>query len=259
MNRYDMRMRDGRNHYGSRSYVDSRDYKRSDGYGRDSRDYADSEYDSRRYDRAYQGQDYERDGRDYESDGQYDMARNDYGDMRDYESDMRMDYRDGHYPMSRGSQYRPVEAMGYFTGYYGGGNQGRGRYDRQSDMRYEIGTDYGFDGHKNKKLSKQELQEWKHKLLKEMGEREKEFFNKETISSKARSFGIEMKDYDEEELAVATAMMYTDYFKTLKKYMGSNMDVYVELARDWLEDKDSKYKGSEKLSAYYYHVISGEK
>ena len=109
------------------------------------------------------------------------------------------------------------------------------------------------------KLPKQELQEWKHKLLKEMGEREKEFFNKETISSKARSFGIEMKDYDEEELAIATAMMYTDYFKTLKKYMGSNMDVYVELARDWLEDKDSNYKGSEKLSAYYYHVISGEK
>ena len=32
---------------------------------------------------------------------------------------------------------------------------------------------------------------------------------------------------------------------------------YLSLAKDWLEDKDSKLKGSEKLCAYYYEIIKG--
>lgn len=261
----DYMMRDGRNPYGSRGgYVDSR--RGRDGYGRDSRDYADSEYDSRNGDRTYSQQDNARYGRDYQYDRQSDMASNDYGDMRDYadyESDMRRDYRggrdyrsDGHYPMPQGSRYQPVEAMGYFTGYYGGGDQYSSRdyhYGMPQDMRYS------FDGNQNKSLSKEELKEWKEKLLENVNDREKEFFKKEIISSKAKNIGAEMKDYNEDELVLVTAMVYTDYCKTLKKYIGSNMDIYVELAKDWLEDKDSKLKGSERLTAYYDYIIKGKK
>ena len=89
-------------------------------------------------------------------------------------------------------------------------------------------------------------------------DKEKQFFTKEQISQKARQMGVEMKDYNEEELGVTTAMVYTDYCKTAKKYIGNNMDFFIELARDWLEDKDTEVKGGEKLAIYYDCIVEGE-
>jgi hypothetical protein len=107
-------------------------------------------------------------------------------------------------------------------------------------------------------LTKDELEEWKMKLMKEVDEKDKHFFTKENISSKARNIGAKMKDYSEEELCLVTLMVYTDYCKTIKKFMGANMDIYVELARDWLEDEDSELKGSERLAVYHDCIIEGE-
>ena len=53
-------------------------------------------------------------------------------------------------------------------------------------------------------------------------------------------------------------MVYTDYCDTIKKYVGNNMDIYVGLAKDWLEDKDSELKGSERLAVYKDCIIEGE-
>ena len=82
----------------------------------------------------------------------------DYGDMpheRDY----------GSFHEERG--FRPVEAMGYFTGYYGGGEDYRGRdmrYDGNypypmMDYRYDYAGDYG------EKLTKQEMEHWRKNPL----------------------------------------------------------------------------------------------
>ena len=262
----DMRMMDGRNPYGaSGGYVISgrrsrrgrRDrgmrYDRGMDYAYDRRDYrgGDYEYDSARNDRAYSGQDYENNRRDYESMGQSDMARGDYRGMRDM-----------HYGERQGN-FRPVEAMGYFTGYYGGGEQDYGRYGRgrdYGDYNYDMrGRDYGDYGEDyGEKLSREELEHWKKKLMQEVEDKDKQFFTKENISQKARQIGAEMKDYNEEELVVATAMVYTDYCKTIRKFVGSNMDIFVELAKDWLEDKDSELKGGEKLAVYHDCIIMGD-
>ena len=94
--------------------------------------------------------------------------------------------------------------------------------------------------------------------MKEVEDKDKHFFSKENISSKARTLGVQMKDYSEEELCLVTLMMYTDYCKTIKKYAGMNMDIYIELAKDWLEDKDSELKGSERLAVYHDCIIEGE-
>ena len=252
----DYMMRDGRNPYGSaggyisRTRPRGRDramnedmargrYGRRD-YGNNSNDYA--EYNRGQYNRDYAENNIGRYNMDYEQSGQYDMARGNY------------DMRDMHY--GRG-QYQPVEAMGYFTGYYGGGDDyARGGRGRGRDYGYDYGYDYAGDY--GERLTKEELEEWKEKLLKEVDSNERQFFTKEQIGQKAKQLGVEMKDYNEEELVVATAMVYTDYCKTAKKYIGNNMNFFIELAKDWLEDKDSAVKGGEKLAIYYDCIIMAD-
>lgn len=215
------------------------------GYDREYRDVRDREHSPMGNDYTYPQQDYERGRRDYESGRQYDMARRDYGDMRDM-----------HYGERQGN-FRPVEAMGYFTGYYGGGEDyARGGRGRGRDYGYDYNYDYAGDYGEN--LTKEELEEWKMKLMREVEEKDKHFFTKENISSKAKNIGAKMKDYGEEELCLVTLMMYTDYCKTIKKFIGANMDIYVELAKDWLEDEDSELKGAERLAVYHDCIIEGE-
>ena len=254
--RYYIIHRDGRNPYGSAgSYVTpSRRGRRDRGmdYEYDRRDYrgGDYEYNSMRDDRAYQEQDMERGRRDYEPMGQSDMARRNYGDMRDM-----------HYGERQGN-FRPVEAMGYFTGYYGGGQDMArgGRRDYGYDMGYDMRGryDYGYDyaGDYGENLTEEELEHWKKKLMQEVDEKDKQFFNKETFSQRVKSMGIPVGDkFSEEELCLTTLMMLTDYKNTLGT---SNMDLYVRLAKDWLEDKDVAVKGGEKLAVYHDCIVEGE-
>ena len=277
-------MRDGRNPYGSRGgYVVSgrrgrRGRGRDRGMGEDyedmgrGRDYGDYESRGRGRDRGGDYADYEGDmargggrGRDRGQDyGDYEMGDNARG-------------RDGHYPMGRG--YMPIEAMGYFNGYYGmgeedfarggrGGGRGRG-VDRAGGRDYGYddygmdyarggrGRDYGYDyaGDYGENLTKQELEHWKKKLMEKVDDKDKQFFSKENLTQKAKQMGIELEKFSAEELEVATLLMYTDYGKTLGT---SNMDLYVRLAKDWLEDKDVAMKGGEKLAVYFDCIVEGE-
>ena len=259
-------MYDGRNPYGSEGgYVTSGRMGRRDrgmDYGYGSRDYrgGDYEYDSRRGDRAYSEQENTRVHRDYEPSKQSDMARGDYGDMRSrgrdygyYEDDMARGGRgrDGHYPMGQGSTYYPIEAMGRFTGYYGMGEEDYARGGRR-DYGYDYAGDYG------EKLTKEEMEHWRKKLDKEVGdEQSKTFFKKENIEQRAKQLGVEMKDFNAEELAIASYMLFSDYFKSLKPYVGQSMDVFIKMGAEFLTDPDSAVKGGEKL-ALYFEIVSGE-
>lgn len=258
----DMRMMDGRNPYGSEGgYVTSRRSRRGRrrdrammgdrgmDYAYDRRDYrgSDYEYDSRRGDRAYSEQDYERGRRDYESMGQYDMARGDYGDMRD----MRYSEKQGN--------FRPVEAMGYFTGYYGGGDYARGGRGRDyGDYNYDMrgrGRDYNYDygygrdyaGDYGESLTKEELEQWCKKMMSELDEREKQMFSKEAILQRAKNMGIQFDKFSEMEFYVNVVKNYTDH----KKSIGENPDMAIKLARDNFNDEDGEYKGSEWLAVYF--------
>lgn len=213
-----------------------RDYEtgmvnRGDYAGRDY-NYDYREYDMARGNRAYSQQDNARGRRDYERGRQYDMAY-DYTDMN----------------MAGRGNYRPIEAMGYFTGYYGGEDMGRGRGRR--DYR---GYDYGYDytGDYGENLTKEELTHWSKKLMGEMEDKDKQFFAKENIMRKAKEMGIKFDKFNEEEFYVAVLMMYTDYCKTLGS---ANMDIYLRLAKDWLEDDDVSVKGGEKLAVYHDNIV----
>lgn len=177
----------------------------------------------------------------------YDMARGRRN--MDYNYDYARRRMDGHYPMSAGSTYYPIEAMGVFNGYYGMGGQdyARGRYRR--DYTYDYAGDYGEN------LGKEELEHWNKKLMKEVEDKDKQFFSKENIMRKAQEMGIKFDKFNQEEFYVTALMMYTDYCKTLGT---ANMDIYLRLAKDWLEDDDVAVKGGEKLAVYYDCIVEGE-
>jgi hypothetical protein len=218
----------------------------------------------------------------------YDMTTGVGSDMRDYamrtgdyaryENDMargrRMnrsrsrgnDYADGHhYPQGQGSTYYPIQAMGTFEGYYGMPEQDYARGDMRYDMRggrmdygYNVGSmyrdyDYNDYGDYGETLTEEELDKWCKKLKGQLDEREKQMFSKEAISQKAKQMQLQMKDFGEKELEVATLMVYTDYKKTI----GQNVDMAIRLAYDWLTDDDVAVKGAEKLAVYYDEIVSG--
>ena len=208
----------------------------------------------RRYTRRDRGMDYGhyrvRGNEHYPMDGnythpQYADERNSRGYESNRQSDMGYNYprmNDGHYS-EEGRTYYPIEAMGTFNGYYGMPQRDYGRYDY---------GDYG------ESLTRDELEEWKHKLLREVEEKDKHFFEVSNIEQKARQMGFEMKDFKPEELAVTSLMLYTDYCKTIKKYAGANMDIYIDLAKDWLTDPDSAVKGSKRLALYHDEIVMGD-
>lgn len=179
---------------------------------------------------------------DYRGNRMGDMARRDYG------------YDGHHYPMrgGRAGGYEPVEFMGYCTG-YAGEKQDYGY--RNYDMR---GRDYGYPyddyGDYGETLSEKELDHWCEKLKKQLDDQEKQMFHKDMISQKAKSMGMQMKDFGEKELEVATLMVYTDYKRTI----GKNPDMAIRLAYDWLTDEDVAVKGAEKLAVYYDCIVEGD-
>ena len=241
-------MEDGRNPYGSRGgYVSSRRMRRMRDRGMDYGHYG------------------IRGGEHYSMESDYPHSQyNDERNRRDYESSRQshMDY--GHSPMKEGKTYYPIEAMGTFNGYWGTPQQDYARGDYNYDMRgrYDMGYDYrggrDYAGDMGENLTKEELEHWRKKLDREVGdEQAKNFFRKENIEQKARAMGIEMKHFNADELALASYMLYSDYCKSMKPYVGSNMDVFIKMGEEFLTDPDSAVKGGEKL-ALYHEIVSGE-
>lgn len=214
-------------------YLRMRDRRRS-GVDYGYRDYRSNDYAERnaRNDYAYNSQrDYQERSRDYEQN-----SRRDMGTRYPFNVEGEFGRYDGHYP------------------YYG-------QYPMMNDYESRGGRDYNYDyrrdyrGDYGETLNRKEIEKWNKKLMKEVEEKDKQFFSKEHISNKARNMGISFDKYNEEELAVATAMMYTDYCNALKPFVGANMDVYIKLADAFLNDKDASVKGGEKLAVYHDCIV----
>lgn len=247
MNRYLMdramrkgSMRDGRNPYGSRGgYVSSR---------KGRRDRANMNYDmarggNRGYDRTMDmGYDYAK------YSGGYDSR---YGSQRGNQ--------DGHYPYQRyGEYHRPMdfEMYGYGIGGIRPMDYARGGRDNaMGDMRYDYGYPYpdmrGMDyaSEDMEKEWKEDLKEWCEELKKY------DRFNlpKDQVINQARQMGLKFQDYNEEEFYTTYLMKISDDEDSLI----SNPQMAIIMAKNFLEDKDSKLKGAEKLCAYFYEVIEG--
>ena len=114
-------------------------------------------------------------------------------------------------------------------------------------------NDYGYDERDYAEMDKewkQDLEEW----CKELKKHDKFGMSKEQVLQQAKQMGIRMdKDYDEHEFITAYYMVISDD----KHNLISNPQIAMYKAVDFLEDDDSKLKGSEKLCAYYYEVVKG--
>lgn len=221
-NRRGMLQRDGRNPYGSRGgYVSS---------SRRGRDRANMNYDNYRggYNRM----------RDREMDMEYDYAKYDSRYDSRYNPDRRS--QDGHYPYQQyGERNRPMEYEMY--GYGIGGI-------RPMDYGYDYSYDYDYASEDMEKEWKEHLKKWREEL------KRYDRFNmpKDQVIQNAKQMGVEFGKYNEEEFLTTYYMVMSDY-----PTIANEPHTYISLAKDWLEDEDSKLKGSEKLCAYYYEVIKG--
>ena len=202
-------------------------------------------------------------------------------DMRDYRRSMRdmqrRNQRTGRYMSDRtGGSYGNYgysdrqSSSGYNGGSYSQGDYanygGNSQYDRQygMDMHYPIMMgDYRGRGRDRRRedygegeyLTDEELMEWSKELLDEVDEPHKSFFTKENFDRKMQEMGIQEKDFSVAELYTVALMLFDDYKKTLG--MG-NLDIYIKLAKDWLQDEDAELQGSEKLSAYYDNIVCAD-
>ena len=217
-NRRVMSQRDGRNPYGSRGgYVSS---------SRRGRDRAYMNYDMTRGNR----------GRDREMDMEYDYPKYDSRYDSRYNSDRRG--QDEHYPYQQyGERNRPMEYEMY--GYGIGGI-------KPMDYGYDYNYDYASED--MEKEWKEHLKKWQEEL------KRYDRFNmtKDQVIQNAKQMGVEFDKYNEEEFLTTYYMVMSDY-----PTIANEPHTYISLAKDWLEDEDSKLKGSDKLCAYYHEVIKG--
>lgn len=204
-----------------------------------------------------------------------DMARR--RRMRDMRSrrDRRYDmgYYDGNYDSEHYSRYDSTMYPEHDYARMGRRSQSSREYDRHYEYPYYVmendytrmgrrdyrGRDYnryGYDYESGEDyLSDEELMDWSRELLKDVEEKDKAFLTRENITRRAKEMGINFDDFTEDELVVATLMVYTDYSKTLGT---GNMDLYIRLAKDWLCDEDAEVQYGEKLAVYHDEIVMGE-
>ena len=156
-----------------------------------------------------------------------------------------------------------------------------GRYDGNFDMNYDMGMGYEmpYDGHYNpyygqpmmpgykymdfggdygETLNKEELSYLTQKLMRNVEEKDRQFFTKEMISRKAHEIGVNFDKFNEEELLAATLLEYSLHCMTLKPLVGPNMDVFVKMGKDFLTAEMEGVKGGEKLAIYYDCILRGK-
>lgn len=112
------------------------------------------------------------------------------------------------------------------------------------------GGTIGFASHDGiKPFDQQTAQEWTRSMRREDGGTGPKWTMDQarSLMTQIGAQGIHPAEF----WAVLNAM-YSDYCKTLKKFGMDRPEVYAELARAWLDDKDAV---PHKAAAYYEHVV----
>lgn len=225
-----------------------RDRRRSD-YGMDERRDRRDDYDMD-YRRGSDGNDYGRGH--YEVRGQYDSR----GDYNDYGGDYRNPYGSrGGYVDSRGrgsssSRRNLSEHDVRFDSHHGGYMDYRNEdYYDGSDYDYYDKGYMDYASKEEEKMYHEELDKW----IKKLESKNKFNLNESQVLDMAKRTGVSMKDYDEKEFYATFLMQVSDYPRS-----SNDPAMYIEMARDFLEDDDVKVKGGEKLCKYLYTIVLGE-
>ena len=190
--------------------------------------------------RGRRGRDYEmyRDSRgysDYRRGSDYAMDRRDYYPehiYRDYNADPREPYE----PMAtRGDEhYGQPPRMARFEMHGVGGMHPYGDYSSDDvDKEYE-----------------KDLHHWIEKLT---PKNRFKLISKEQVLQQAKNMGVKFEEYDEHEFYAIYLMHVTDYPTISNEY-----NMYIRMAKDWLEDDDLPISPSEKVCRYLYSIVLGE-
>ena len=144
-----------------------------------------------------------------------------------------MDDRRGYPPMMDHTTYGDRTSYGDHRSY---GNDRRS-YD---DSRRR---DYGREDN---------LEVWKHRLMREIDEKGKQMFRMDSFMKRAEDMGIRFERFSPEELHVTAVMLYSDFAEAL-----GNMpvDIYIKMAKAWLCDPDAAVRYGDKLEAYQKHIV----
>ena len=174
--------------------------------------------------------------------------RRDYDDRdyrRDYDDDYRRDYDD----RARGHIDYEYDRRDYEDGRRGVRGTGRGRNRRMDRADVE---------HDSKYLTKSEMHHWKS-MMRNVDGSHGEHFDMQQCLTVANKLGISFKEFTEKEFCMAMNMMYSDYCKTVRKYVPEEKHLmfYGDLALDYLEDPDA-IEGSEKLAIQYRCMVEHE-
>lgn len=161
----------------------------------------------------------------------------------EYDSDYAYEHHDDRdYPMRdrRGSERMSRRDM---------------RYDDYDDRRE---FEYNHDMHgQDLELSEKDIKKWEKSLENEDGSYGPKFY-KDQVIPVAERFGIKFDKFTKDEFVMTVNMMYSDYCKALKDsdYVHyEKPEVYVNMAKAFLCDKDFEGEPYQKL-AIYYHDIS---
>ena len=182
-------------------------------------------------------------------------------DMDDYGMP-KGDYRRGAMPPMR--DYADYDMRGDMRSRdYSDYNRDYADYEMQ-DMRGRDYADYGMDyGMRDYgemeygKMSHKDIENWKNHMKNQDGTMG-EHFKKEQVMQAARQIGVNPEEYGNEHIfGLVMNMMYSDYCKTLKKYVGAEklLECCAELARDFLEDEDGP-EPSDKVMLYYHCIVN---
>lgn len=192
-------------------------------------------------------------GRDRAMDYEHDYPKR---DSRSYDRNMS-DYRGQDYHRGYeqyGQHRRPMEYEMYGIGGF------RPRMNDYNDYGYDYArggrrrndyNDYGYDERDYAEMDnewKEHLEKW----CKELKQHDRFGMPKDQVIQNAKQMGVQFDKYDEKEFLTTFYMVMSDYPR-----IANEPHTYLAMAKDWLEDDDSKLKGSEKLCAYYYEVVKG--
>lgn len=164
---------------------------------------------------------------------------------------MNIEYMDDR----RGYQVNPpmMDHRSYDGTTYGDRNDYRSYGNDRNDYRsYNDRASYGNDNRRRDYGREDNLEVWKHRLMKEIDEKGKQMFRMDSFIKRAEDMGIRFDRFSPEELHVTAVMLYSDFAEAL-----GNMpvDIYIKMAKAWLCDPDAAVRYGDKLEAYQKHIV----
>lgn len=153
------------------------------------------------------------------------------------------DYADRHYHITSYPMYddRDYTRRRDYDYDYARGRRRDSDYARNHDYAMEEDYDLADEW-------EEDLMEWCKKLK----HHDRFGMHKDQVIHNAKQMGVDFKDYNEKEFVVVYYMLMSDF-----PQLANEPHTYISMAKEWLEDKDSMLKGSERLCAYYYEIVKG--